>query len=368
MEKLEKLVTDYDCTEYDALPKFIKRRCDALKKLQLEHIQIQHQYHKELQEIELKYEKLYKPLYEKRANIISGDYEPTDEECQLPANIQDSCNGDQENVNGDIKPVISEQEEESLKGEVKGLPGFWLGCLASTYNFNDSIEAHDRPVLKYLRDIKMEYGQKDDNLTYHLDFLFAENPYFKNSVLRKTYYLRLKPDEKDPFSYEGFEVIKSEGCDIDWLPGKDVTTKTVTFKQQNKNDGRVREKRKEVERDSFFYFFKPPKEPEREEGKAEEEIDEELAAIMAVDFELGEVIRQSIIPKACLYYTGYMVDEENDDDDESEDSDALLSTDDSDDDDDDDDVDDDDDESSDSLNNHNDKKKMLKGSKSPRKS
>lgn len=318
--KLEKFIKEYDYTQYDALPKFMKRRVDSLKKLQLEHINIQHQYHKELQALELKYEELYKPLYEKRLDIVSGKYEPTEEECQLPANIvENEFDGDQENSNAETEPILTEEEENQLKTKVKGVPGFWLGCLVSTFNFNDSIEPHDRLVLRHLKDIKLSYGQVEDFLTYKLEFFFDDdNVHFTNKVLTKTYHLKLKPDEKDPFSYEGFEVCKSEGCQINWNPGRDTTTKTVTVKQQNKSDGRTREKKKEVGRDSFFYFFKPPEVPE---GQTEEDVDEELAAVMAADFELGEVLRQSIIPRAALYYIGYMVDDDDEEDDDEDDDD-----------------------------------------------
>lgn len=355
-ERFDALVDDYDCTSFFNLPKVMRRRVDALKKIQLEHIQIQHVYHKELQELELKYEKLYAPLYEKRYKIINGEHEPTDEECQLPASIiEDEFNGDQENNPDDVTQdsmSLTPQQEEAIKSKIVGVPGFWLGCLASTYNFNDSIEDYDKKVLRHLKDIKLSYGEKDEHLTYTLDFYFGKNPYFSNETLTKTYFLKLKPDEKDPFAYEGFEVFKSEGCDINWLPGKDVTTKIKVVKQQNKKDGRMREKKKELERDSFFYFFKPP-----QLSNKEEELDEELGAIMAVDFELGEVVRQSIIPKAVLYYAGYMMDDDEDDedddlDDEDEDSDDELSD------------SDQSDDSDDSLSDNKAKKKPVK--KSPK--
>lgn len=319
MDKFNKFIESYEGTQYEVLPKFMKRRVDALKKLQLEHIKLQHQYNKRLQELELEFEKLHKPLYEKRAQIVSGNYEPTDDECQLPANLaENEFNGDQENAGEQEKMSFTETEESELKTKVKGLPGFWLGCLNSAYNIHDSIEDHDRHVLKYLTDIQLSYEQKEQTLTYRLEFLFAENPYFTNNVLSKSYYLKSNPDEKNPFSYEGFEVFKSEGCEIMWKEGKDITTKTVNVKQKNKTNGQTREKKKVVEQDSFFYFFKPPQVPEGNE----EDVDEELSAIMAVDFELGELIRQSLIPKAALYYTGFMIedddDDEEDDDDDSE--------------------------------------------------
>lgn len=349
----------------------MKRRVDALKKIQLDYIQIQNQYHREVQELELKYEKLYQPLYEKRYKITSGEHEPTDEDCQLPESVIDPDFGDdQENevvAEDDEVITFTEEEDKALQTKVKGIPGFWMGCLTSTYNFNDSIEAHDRAVLKHLVDVRLSYGEAiDDTISYKLEFLFEDNPHFTNKVLTKTYYLKQKPDEKDPFSYEGFEIFKSEGCEINWNPGKDVTITTKTVKQKNKNDGRIREKKKEVEDDSFFYFFKPPQLP----PGGFDELDEDLGALVSLDFELGETIRLSILPKSVLYFTGYMFEEDDDDDDDA----ALeFGEDDDDDDDDDDDSDDSDsDESHDSLNNTGgkDKKKLIakKGSKSPGKS
>lgn len=352
MDQIENLIKDYDSSLYHHLPKFIKRRVDALKKIQLEHTKLEYEYHKALQELELKFEKLYEPLYEKRFKIISGEHQPTDDECQLPANIaEDEFNGDQENSGGETEslvPKITVEQEKELEPKYKGVPGFWLGCLASTYNFSDSLEPHDKPILRYLKDIRLSYGQSEPYWTYTLEFLFDDNPYFTNKKLTKTYFLKVKPDEKDPFSYEGYEVCKSEGSQINWNPGKDVTVKSTIVTQKNKRDGRIREKKKDVECDSFFYFFNPPKVPENED-----EMNEELGAVMAVDFELGEVLRNSIIPKATLYYIGYLGDDDDDDDDDEagDDDDSDLSEyDDSD-------LEDSDDESNDSLNDSKDKKK-----------
>jgi len=338
MEKLEEfLYNQYDGTLYSSLPKIIKRKVDALKNLQLEHIKLQAQYNKRIQELELEFEKLHRPLYDKRAAIISGEYEPTDEECQLPPNLSENeFNGDQENSTvSEDRPIFTEEEEKEISSKIKGIPGFWLGCMNSTYNFGESIEDHDRQVLRYIKDIKLTYNNSDDVLSYRLDFIFNKNPFFTNEVLTKTYYLKSKPDEKNPFSYDGFEVFKSEGCEINWNPGKDVTTKKKRVKQLNKKTGESRSVDKEVELDSFFFFFQPPQLPEG----GVESIDEEMGALMALDFELGELIRQSLIPRASLYYAGYLVDDDDEDDiDSMDDDDDDDSMDDDDDDDDDDDA------------------------------
>ena len=65
---------------------------NALKKLQKESTKLEEQFYKEVQLLEAKYHKLFQPNYQNRANIVSGGYQPTDEEC--------NWNGDNEEENG----------------------------------------------------------------------------------------------------------------------------------------------------------------------------------------------------------------------------------------------------------------------------
>lgn len=51
-----------------------------------------------------------------------------------------------------------------------------------------------------------------------------------------------------------------------------------------------------------------------------EDVDEETQALLAADFEIGEVIRQRLVPRAVLYFTGEaLIDEEYDDEEDEED-------------------------------------------------
>merc|ERR1712226_222507 len=79
------------------------------------------------------------------------------------------------------------------------------------------------------------------------------NDYFSNSVLTKEYEMRCKPIE-----FDGPEIYKCKGCDIDWKQGKNLTVKTVTRKQKHKQKGSVRTIKKTVKNDSLFNFFSPP--------------------------------------------------------------------------------------------------------------
>lgn len=164
------------------------------------------------------------------------------------------------------------------------------------------VQQHDEPVLKKLTDIKIIY---DEDLSYTLEFHFAPNDYFKDSVLTKKYFLRCKIDGDEPFDFEGPEIYKCTGCNINWQPGKNITVKTIKKKQKHKNRAAVRTVSKTVPNDSFFNFFNPPDVPE-EESK----IDEESQNILATDFEIGHFLRARIIPRAALFYTGDLIDDD----------------------------------------------------------
>lgn len=43
-----------------------------------------------------------------------------------------------------------------------------------------------------------------------LEFHFSPNEYFSNSVLTKEYHMVCKPDDGDPFGFEGPEIFKCE--------------------------------------------------------------------------------------------------------------------------------------------------------------
>jgi nucleosome assembly protein 1-like 1 len=53
----------------------------------------------------------------------------------------------------------------------------------------------------------------------------------------------------------------------------------------------------------------------------EEDLDDETHALLQADWEIGEVIRQSIVPRAVLFFTGEALDEEYDDEEDEEDED-----------------------------------------------
>lgn len=183
-----------------------------------------------------------------------------------------------------------------------GIPDFWLTIFRNTELLSDMIQPHDEPLLKQLGDIKIKYSE---DLSYTLEFYFGPNDYFTDTVLSKKYFLRCKIDGDEPFTFEGPEIYKCTGCNINWKPGKNITVKTIKKKQKHKARGAVRTVSKQVPNDSFFNFFNPPDVPEDES-----KLDEESQNILATDFEIGHFLRARIIPRAILFYTGDLVDDD----------------------------------------------------------
>ncbi|KAK7891725.1 hypothetical protein WMY93_023688 [Mugilogobius chulae] len=236
------------------LPKAVKRRVHALKRLQVQCANIEAKFYEEVHELERKYSALYQPLFDKRRDIVTGTVEPTDEECEWQ----------------------SDRDEE------------------------DELAEHDEPILKHLKDIQVKFSEPGQPMSFTLEFHFEPNGYFNNAVLTKVYKMKSEPDESEPFSFEGPEIVDCEGCQIDWHKGKDVTVKTIKKKQKHKGRGTVRTVTKTVPNDSFFNFFNPAK----ASPDAEDDDSEFTLATLATDFEIGHFFRERIVPRAVLYFTG----------------------------------------------------------------
>ncbi|XP_063960595.1 nucleosome assembly protein 1-like 1 isoform X2 [Lytechinus pictus] len=305
----------------ESLPKVVKRRIKALKNIQVKHTEYEVKFYEEVHALECKYAKLYDSLYDKRRDVVTGTVEPTDSDCEWESSDdeeeeEEEMEGGKKEVNalaGDLKEKakLTEGEEEEEESP-SGIPGFWLTIFKNVDILGEMVQDHDEPILNHLNDIRVKFHE-GKQMGFTLEFVFAANDYFTNTVLTKSYQMKSEPDEGDPFSFEGPEIVGSQGCEIDWKKNKNVTVKVIKKKQKHKGRGTTRLVTKTVQTDSFFNFFNPPK-------ATEEEVDEETEALLSADFEIGHLIRERIIPRAVLYFTGEAIEddefeEEQDDDD-----------------------------------------------------
>ncbi|KAJ3299392.1 hypothetical protein HK104_009093 [Borealophlyctis nickersoniae] len=277
----------------ESLPADVKRRLNALKNLQDKHTTIEAQFREEVIALEKKYLKQYQPLYDKRAAVIQGLVEPSDEECKREPE--------------EAEEAEEEKQEEAVKTEapsepVKGVPEFWLTILKNHPLICELVTEKDEEALKSLTDIKVSY--LDDKPGFKLEFCFGENEFFTDSVLTKTYVLLNSPDA----AYGDVVYDHAEGSEIHWKEGKDLSVTVEIKKQRHKvrllqGTNKTRTIKKTVPADTFFQFFNPPKPPAEEEDADEDEL-QELDAKLENDYEVGEIIKEKLIPRAIDWFTG----------------------------------------------------------------
>lgn len=277
------------------LPTDVRKRLRALRKLQMQTSAIDMELHKKEFELEQEYQAKHKEIFKKRFEIIAGIYEPNDEECDVPdpeilkridentelfAKLKLSNNLNDDKACGADKTDISNKP-------TAGVPQFWFHILYSNPTFDYLIHKEDEPILKHLVDIRTVY-KLEPHCSFTLEFEFSPNSYFENSVLTKEYLLKMNTD--DLVNYEGPSIYKTVGCDILWKTGQMV-------------------------RPSVFDFFAPPQLPE-------DVLDpqyEEIKNMLENDFEIGDYVKENIVPKAVLYFTGERDDSDLDESLESED-------------------------------------------------
>lgn len=189
----------------------------------------------------------------------------------------------------------------------------------------ETITERDEEVLKDLTDIRMEYL---DRPGFRLIFEFAENDFFTNKTINKTYYYQEENGYGGDFIYD-----HAEGDKIDWKEGQDLTVKIESKKQRNKNTKQTRVVKKTIPTPSFFDFFNPATPPSDDD----EEIDEDIEQKLELDYQLGEDIKEKLIPRAIDWFTGEALQFEHGmddfDEDDFEDEDDLDDDEDRDDDD-----------------------------------
>lgn len=248
----------------------VRKRLRAIRKLQLQTNAVEMEFHEREFQLEKEFQEKHQEILKKRFEIVSGKYEPNDDECDYPD--PDLLQRIDENISMFTQLDVDEKTEGSLN-PIKGIPNFWLHILYSNPMLDFIIHDGDDDILKHLIDIRVIY-QSEPHFSFILEFVFSENPFFENVILTKEYLLKMKFD--DVLLYEGPEICKTVGCEVKW-----------------KSD-------KKPAQPSFLDFFNPPILP----ADVMDPSYEEIKNILESDFEIGNYIKDNILPKATLYYTG----------------------------------------------------------------
>ncbi|KAH8382369.1 hypothetical protein KR009_003210 [Drosophila setifemur] len=260
-----------------------KKTIAELKQLYMETIQLDVALQRDIYDMEKSYEERHNTIFEKRKKILDEFRKQN---------------------HGDSSPN-------------ENVTYFWLKVLKASYT--EFIGKKDEKILASLCDIRARL-YNDPIVKFDIEFHFESNEYFTNKVLTKTYFLNCLPDPNDPLSYDGAEIYKCEGCIIDWKPTNDpekkgksqvnkISSLTATPATPSKVDP--------VNESSFFDFFSPPILP----AKTEDPNYCDINAILQNDFELGFYLKERVIPKAVIFFTGEIADCQSSSDTETEDTD-----------------------------------------------
>lgn len=274
--------------------KNLKEICDKVTALELE-------FEKAVEELENKYNKQKKPLFDERRKVLGGE------------------GGD------DVVGTAS-------------LPKFWLKALKRHPAFEDLIQEYDHQVLEYLRDLVVEdLDESDHKKGFKLTFKFGANPFFGNAELVKEYHT------ERPTHYNGnVTATEIKATEIEWKEGKNITIAVVKKKKTGGGAKKAKKnKDKEEARPSFFRdFFRNLSPDEKlppdaclqaralaqmysggDESDDDDDVDEEdlRECLLEADLEAGNAIRDNIYPWAVRWYTGEACPEGDEEDSEEED-------------------------------------------------
>lgn len=274
---------DNEPTVFNRLPTYIKHRVDKLRSINDEREELMKEYLVERAKLEAKYHQLEQPLHRRRKDVVLG---------KMDNEIA------KENENDDQQP----DHDDGSSERPKGIPQFWVCALNQMPVTGELITEQDVDCLDSLEDITCSDYENGEGFT--LEFHFAPNDYFENTVLTKKYDVPnlLLADEP---------ILKNvEGCEIKWKPGKCLTYVQVTKQQRGKgkNAGHFRKVTKKEQSESFFHFFSPPTMPSLDNMDEEEAV--RLEAAFDADYDAAQALRSHIIPKAVNWFSGDALDKE----------------------------------------------------------
>ncbi|KAI4165811.1 MAG: hypothetical protein LQ342_000754 [Letrouitia transgressa] len=280
----------------ESLPAPVRRRVAGLKGVQKDHSKLEVQFQEEVLQLEKKYFAKFSPLYEKRAQIVNGLVEPSEEEVKA---------GEPEETDEELSKTES-ADDDKASTNMTGIPEFWLSAMKNQVSLAELITDRDEAALKLLTDVRMEYLEKPG---FRLIFEFAPNEFFTNKIVTKTYYYQEESGYGGDFIYD-----HAEGDKIEWRGDRDLTVRVEAKKQRNKNTKQTRVVKKTIPTESFFNFFDPPKAPNGDDDAAVSDVEERLE----LDYQLGEDIKEKLIPRAIDWFTGEALQFEELDEDDDE--------------------------------------------------
>lgn len=146
---------------------------------------------------------------------------------------------------------------------------------------------------------------------FSLTFVFEANSYFTGTELKKDF-IMTKPNV----------VEKCIGTPIEWAAGTDPTKEKK--KKKVKQGGKTKTVTTTVKTESFFNFFNTVEAADiKKEANGDDSDDpkNDIGEQMDHDFDMGNDIKDDLVPLALEYFLGVIEKQEEDEDEDGEDDD-----------------------------------------------
>mmetsp|Transcript_6234 Transcript_6234/g.11467 ORF Transcript_6234/g.11467 Transcript_6234/m.11467 type:complete len:377 (+) Transcript_6234:2-1132(+) len=234
-----------------------------LEKLQSDYDYIQKEYLHELEAIEKDYDAKYKQLLQKRAEVVRG------------------------------------------RADERPLCGFWIVAMLNHDYLRRFISKDDQKALQYLIDVRTSQAGKGEQ-GFELEFEFhPSNPYFSDTVLRKTYIT-----VRDENTEEAVDAIHTNPKKMSWtnssvnLPRLAKAKNTRSFFSWFQAPPGIKKENEEKKKPSMADDF--PAEVAHQDPEEEDEnlSDEDKQKRLQEDLDIASVFKNSLVPYAYRWFTG----------------------------------------------------------------
>ncbi|XP_015123824.1 protein SET isoform X1 [Diachasma alloeum] len=123
---------------------------------------------------------------------------------------------------------------------IKRIPNFWLTAFVNNKKIAEILEEDEEDALRYLNKLEVEEFE-DIKSGYRINFYFDENPYFENEVLTKEFHLGSSGEW-------GLGDPASQSTPIRWKDGADLTKRA-------KGKAQLKGRKRPLGHRSFFDWF-----------------------------------------------------------------------------------------------------------------
>mmetsp|Transcript_2481 Transcript_2481/g.4294 ORF Transcript_2481/g.4294 Transcript_2481/m.4294 type:complete len:297 (-) Transcript_2481:80-970(-) len=172
------------------------------------------------------------------------------------------------------------------------IPGFWTKAMINSSLLSSNITTRDQAALDYLTDIRVSFieGRNEDE-GFVLEFHFRTNPFFTDDILHKEYAF----DREDPDC-----LRRIKGCKIRWRQGQNLTQRR--FKKHGDKSKQGSRSVRVEQCDSFFNFFEARDLGQLAISHTESAALSQLQELLQADYEVGEFIKDELVPHAIDWF------------------------------------------------------------------